>query len=130
VAEGIVTESDREFRQIILGRSPEVQRLALAARDLITELLPGVVEVVWITQGNAGYGTGPRKMSEQFAWILPASKHVAIAFPRGTSLPDPTGLLQGTGASIRNVRLTTLDDIRSPAVHELLESSIAELRSR
>jgi hypothetical protein len=127
MAEGVVTESDREFRLILKGRSGAVHELALAARRLMFDVLPEAVEVVWITQGNAGYGTGPRKMSDQFAWILPASGHVALAFPRGAHLDDPAGLLQGTGKSIRNVRLSTLDDVGSPELRQLVEQSLARL---
>ncbi len=29
--------------------------------------------------------------------LLPASRHVTIGFARGTQLPDPAGLLAGTG---------------------------------
>ena len=127
MAEGIVTDSDREFLRILEGRSSEVRELALAARRLMFEVLPGVVEVVWIAQRNAGYGTGPRKMSEQFAWILPAAGHVALAFPAGVHLDDPAGLLQGTGKSIRNVRLSTLDDVSTPELRRLVERALARL---
>jgi hypothetical protein len=130
MAEGVVTSSDREFLQILDGRSAAVHELALAARSLIFEVLPSAVEVVWLTQGNAGYGVGPRKMSDQFAWILPASRHVAIAFPEGAHLDDPAGLLQGTGASIRNVRLSSLDDVQKAEVWVLLEQALGRLRSR
>ena len=127
MAEGIVTSSDREFRELLAERSPEVSELALAARDLIAQAYPPVVEVVWLTQGTAGYGVGPRKMTDQFAWLLPASKHVALAIPFGAQLDDPDGLLGGTGASVRNVRLTTVSDIRSPALRRLLDRAIAHL---
>ena len=127
MAEGVVTESDREFRLILEGRSEAVHELAHAARRLMFDVLPEAVEVVWITQRNAGYGTGPRKMSDQFAWILPASGHVALAFPQGAHLDDPAGLLQGTGKSIRNVRLSTLDEVGSPELRQLVERSLARL---
>ena len=127
MAEGIMTRSDREFLQILEGRSTEVRDLALAARRLMFNVLPDAVEVVWLTQKNAGYGVGPRKMSDQFAWILPASGHVALAFPQGAHLDDPARLLQGTGTSIRNVRLTTLGDVGSPDLRRLIERSLARL---
>ena len=83
MAEGVITSSDREFREILERRSPEVSAIATAARDVVFELLPDVVEVVWVPQGNAGYGIGPKKMTDQFAWIVPASKHVALYWTGG-----------------------------------------------
>lgn len=124
MAEGIVTSSDREFREILSERTDEVRALALSARDLIFDVFPETVEVVWSQQRSAGYGTGPRKMSDQFAWILPAAKHVALAFPLGAELPDPEGLLQGTGARIRNVRLASPADVERPATRALLVASL------
>ena len=130
MAEGVVTESDREFREILERRPPAVREIATATRALLFDIMPELVEVVWLPQGNSGYGTGPKKMSEQFAWIVPASKHVALAFPRGASLADPDGLLQGTGAAVRNVRLRSPDDVAAPALRRLIDVAIADLRSR
>jgi hypothetical protein len=124
MAEGIITTSDAEFRGILEGRSADVSELALAARRLVFDVLPQTVEVVWPTQRTSGYGTGPRKMTDQFAWILPYERHVAMAFPYGVELDDPAGLLQGTGARIRNVRIETLDDVERPELRRLLEVAI------
>ena len=63
-------------------------------------------------------------MSDHFAWILPYERHVALAFPYGVELDDPAGLLQGTGARIRNVRIATLDDVARPELRRLLETAI------
>ena len=125
MAEGIITTSDAEFRGILEGRAADVAELALAARRLVFDVLPQTVEVVWPRQRTSGYGTGPRKMTDQFAWILPYERHVAMAFPYGVELDDPAALLQGTGAKIRNVRIETLDDVARPELRRLLEVAIA-----
>jgi len=38
-------------------------------RDLIIHVHPDVVGVPWPKQGIAGYGVGPKKMSEQFGFL-------------------------------------------------------------
>jgi hypothetical protein len=124
MAEGIITTTDAEFRDILAGRPQAVAEIALAARRLVFDVLPQTIEVVWPTQRTAGYGTGPRKTTDQFAWILPYDRHVAMAFPFGVELDDPAGLLQGTGARIRNVRLTSLDDVARPELRRLIETAI------
>ena len=129
MAEGVVTSSDAEFQQILERRAEPVREIALAARALMYEVYPATVEVVWVPQGNSGYGVGPKKMTQQFAWIVPASKHVALAIPFGASLDDPDGLLQGTGASVRNVRLSSVDDVANPALRRLLEQALARVVS-
>ena len=124
MAEGIITTTDAEFRGILEERSEEVTAIALAARRLVLDVLPQAIEVVWPTQRTSGYGTGPRKTTDQFAWLLPYAKHVAMAFPFGVELDDPSGLLQGTGARVRNVRLASLDDVARPELRRLIKTAI------
>lgn len=124
MAEGIITTNDTEFRGILEGRSADVAAIALAARRLVFDVLPQTIEVVWPKQRTSGYGTGPHKNTEQFAWLLPYERHVAMAFPYGVELEDPTGLLGGTGAKIRNVRLASLDDVARPELRRLIEVAI------
>ena len=47
--------------------------------------------------------------------------HVTFGFLRGTSLPDPAGLLQGTGKNVRHVKLRTAEDVKEPALRKLIE---------
>ena len=125
MAAGVVTTTSREFRATLEGRSEAVKQLALETRELIRELLPQVVEVVWPAQRSSGYGTGPKKNSEQFCWILAHDAHVALAFPFGVELDDPAGLLGGTGARVRNVRLDSIDDVRRPELRALITQAVA-----
>ncbi len=76
----------REFDTLIAGFDPAVQELARAARALIFDVLPQTVEVVWINQQTAGYGTGPKKMSEYFCWIAPYRSHIGLGFNYGSEL--------------------------------------------
>ncbi|MCS0498822.1 DUF1801 domain-containing protein [Protaetiibacter mangrovi] len=123
MAAGIITTSDRELREVLAASTPEVRELTLAARRLILDVLPQTVEVVWPAQRSAGYGTGPKKNSEQFVWLLPFAAHLAMAFPYGVELPDPAGLLGGTGARIRNVRIATAEDLARPELRALVEAA-------
>jgi len=49
--------------------------------------------------------------------------HVTFGFLRGTSLPDPEGLLEGTGKNLRHVKLRTAEDLQEPAVRKLIEAA-------
>ncbi|WP_341996177.1 DUF1801 domain-containing protein [Microbacterium sp. LWH7-1.2] len=124
MAAGIVTTDSAPFRETLEGRPDAVREIALAVRRLIFEVLPQTVEVVWPAQRSSGYGTGPKKNSEQFAWILAHAQHVALAFPYGAELDDPDGLLGGTGAKVRNVRVESLDAVARPELRALLERAI------
>jgi hypothetical protein len=114
----------KAFARMIAGRSPAIVELALRARGLVLDVLPEAYEIVWTTQKNAGYGTGPKKQSEHFCWISPATAHVTFGFNYGAELADPKGLLEGTGKLFRHVRLATLADVDRAAFRTLVRAAI------
>lgn len=133
-AAGSVNASGRDnvadFESVIAESSDHVQTLARAVRDLVYDVLPGTVEVVWTKQGSVGWGIGPKKYTEQFAYLMPFKNHVTLGFYRGGDLPDPDGLLPTAGGrqvggtlSMRSLKLTTLEEVRRPAVRELVAVS-------
>ncbi|MGW4843121.1 DUF1801 domain-containing protein [Nocardia brasiliensis] len=118
---GIVTTDAAVFAEMVGAYPPDIVQLAQAARQLIFDVLPQTVEVVWPKQRTAGYGTGPKKMSEQFCWLAPYNKHVVFGFYYGAELPDFTDLLEGTGAAMRHVKIRRADDLTNPALRQLVE---------
>ena len=111
------------FEAVIAPNSDSIKAIARAARALVIELLPAVHEVVWRQQRNVGYGTGPKKQTEHFCWISPASKHVTFGFNYGAELSDPKGLLDGTGKLFRHVKLASIDDVKQPALRALVKAA-------
>ena len=99
---------------------------AAAVRELVRRLHPDVVEVVWPHQGTIGWGVGPKKMSEHYAYLTIHSSHVNLGFYRGASLRDPERLLGGPGKQMRSMRLERAADVDRPAVAELLRAARAE----
>src|SRR3712207_8655803 len=83
------------FEERRAGSDPPVRALAEAARALVHDVLPRVVEIVWVHQGTVGWGTGPRKMTEHFCYLTLHRRHVNLGFYYGAELPDPHGLLGG-----------------------------------
>jgi hypothetical protein len=56
-------------------------------------------------------------------FFMVGKHHVTFGFLRGTSLPDPAGLLEGTGKNLRHVKLRTAEDVRTPALRKLIEAA-------
>jgi hypothetical protein len=118
----------------ILRESPDsVQEVARAVRDLVYDILPDTVEVVWSKQGSVGWGTGPKKFTEQFAYLMPFKRHITLGFYRGGELPDPAGLLPRSGGrqvsgtlSMRSLKLTSPAEVRRPALRALLEAATSQ----
>ena len=117
-----------EFEQIVAGADPPMRELARQTRALIRDVMPDVVEVVWLHQGLAGYGVGPKKMSEQFCYISIHKSHINLGFYYGSELPDPEGLLEGTGKLLRHSKIRTPEDLARPALRRLLEAASTHRR--
>ena len=122
--------NDAAFNGVIAASSAEIQGLARAVRDLVFDVLPETVEVVWPKQGSVGWGTGPKKFTEQFAYLMPFKHHLTLGFYRGAELPDPAGLLPSSGGrqvagslSMRSLKIASLEDGLRPTLRGLIEAA-------
>ena len=115
------------FAEIIADKSAVVQEIAFAARALLADVMPGITEVTWGRQKMSGYGIGPKKMSEHFCYIGPFKGHVNLGFFYGADLPDPEGLLAGTGDLLRHIKLRSVEEVGNPAVRALVVAASTHL---
>jgi site-specific recombinase XerD len=56
--------------------------------------------------------------------------HVNVGFFLGAELPDPNGLLEGTGKFMRHVKLRPGHDIDAPALERLIERAYLDMKAR
>src|ERR1700756_4874093 len=61
--------------------------------------------------------------------FMTGKEHVTFIFLRGAALPDPEGLLEGTGKSVRHVKVRTAADVKKPALKKLIVEA-AKLNKR
>jgi hypothetical protein len=52
--------------------------------------------------------------------FMVGKEHVTFAFMRGTALPDPEKLLEGTGKGVRHVKLRSVAEVKRPGVKKLI----------
>lgn len=103
--------------------TPSVREMALKTRDLVLSLFPDAVEQIDVPGKLLGYGWDTT-YAGTVCVIMPLKDSVNLGFARGTSLPDPEGLLEGTGRRAHHVKFKSLDEIDNPAVRALLEAAI------
>ncbi len=115
--------TEAAFEEILAGRSAETAKLARAARHLIRQVDPDVVEVPWPKQGVIGYGIGPKKYSQHYAYLALYGDQVNLGFNQGSELDDPAGLLGGSGKSFRHLRIGDLETLQQPELAELLRQA-------
>jgi hypothetical protein len=104
---------DASLDALLARVTPEVAALVTAADELVRRVDPDVVRVVWPHQRTIGYGVGPRKMSEHYAYLAAYDRHVNLGCNRGAHLDDG-GLLGGTGASMRSAVVRSVGDLADP----------------
>lgn len=65
-----------------------------------------------------------------FAYVDAFTAHVNVGFFRGAELPDPGGLLEGTGKFMRHVKLRPGSAVDATALMTLIETSYLDMKRR
>jgi hypothetical protein len=118
-----------EIESFLAGYNAQVRAITLSLRDLVLGVAPGAMEQIDMAARLLAYGFA-RTYKDTICVIMPLKAGVNLGFPRGTDLPDPAGLLIGTGKRARHVRLSSVEQVEAPAVRALLEAALALWRGR
>jgi len=65
-----------------------------------------------------------------FAYVGAYREHVNVGFFQGAELIDPCGLLEGTGKSMRHVKLRPEGEIDATALRLLIREAYADVKAR
>jgi hypothetical protein len=103
--------------------NPVVRPIVAAARELVISLWPDAIERIIGQDRMLRYGTGSR-MSDEVMYIAGFTSHANLGFVKGAQLPDPCGLLEGTGKGMRHVKLRSPEDLDRPGMRELVQAAV------
>ena len=100
-------------------RNAKLKPVADALRRLVKKTVPESREVInpWNIPMFDFHGP--------LCLLMLGKNHVTFGFPRGTSLTDPSGLLEGTGKNLRHVKLTLLEQVRDSNLRQLIQQAAA-----
>jgi hypothetical protein len=117
----------RQLASFISCFSPDIAKLTRAALSTMREYLPGAYELVY---DNAyalvvGFGPSPRPSEALFSVVV-YPKKVALCFLYGVHLPDPEGMLQGSGNRVRHIRIANATTLRQRSVLVLIAAALAD----
>lgn len=65
-----------------------------------------------------------------FAYVNAFKAHVNVGFFRGAELPDPDGLLVGTGKFMRHVKLRPDREVPAAALSSLIHTAYTDMKGR
>jgi hypothetical protein len=106
--------------------TPEVEHQARAALERMRLRLPGAWQLVYDNYNALAIAFGANdKLSGVVFSIALYPRWVSLFFARGVELPDPEGLLQGTGKGIRHIVLKDIALFDNPAVQALVAEALA-----
>jgi len=108
---------------LLAGHREDVAGVFLALRELVREVIPDATEQVDLPDRVLAFGFGPTggvRMSGVAVGLIPHSAHVNVQLFDGAELPDPSGIVEGTGKRIRHVKCRYLTDVERPALRAIL----------
>jgi len=118
-----------EVETFLAAYPQEVRDVAMAARALLAEALPGAEETLDESAKLLGYGYGPGYKGVVCTLLL-SKTGVKLGIARGSELPDPKQLMQGSGKVHRHVQLRTTVDLEQPGLKPLLKAALAAWKKR
>lgn len=107
---------------ILALHAPPIRDLAEQLRSIILSAVPDATEKAYPGWHAVGY-THPR--AGYFCAIFPHETIVRLALEWGVLLPDPSGLLTGSGSQVRYVECAPNAAIPVDAIRQLLLDCLA-----
>jgi hypothetical protein len=104
------------FEEMLEDHCADISALTRHLRDVMLRARPELTERVYRGWHGLGFHHPDRGY---LAAIFPGTDCVSVGFEHGADLPDPHGLLQGTGKRLRYLRFTP--DGSAPSHEHLVE---------
>jgi hypothetical protein len=99
-------------------KEAKVAEVAKGLRALMKKTVKGVKESVNPWKIPTFESNGP------MCFFMAGKKHVTFGFLRGAMLKDPAVLLEGTGKSLRHVKLRGVEDLKRPELRKLIGEAV------
>ena len=109
------------LQTFIARYSPELASQLRGARSRLRKAFPRGYELVYDNFNALVFAfSASKKQADLVLSIAAYPRWVSLFFANGARLPDPHGLLKGSGSRIRHVVLASASDLDSPAIRALI----------
>lgn len=110
--------------------APPMQAFIRGCRERLDARFPDAVQLVYDNYNFFVIGFGPSDRPSESVLSLACHKNgINLCFlQHGPDLPDPTKILRGSGNVVRNVRLSTPDDLDRADITALMDAELAVAR--
>ena len=120
-----IPPAEAQIEGFIARFDMENAALIRSARSLLWKQFPTAIEQVYDNYNFLAIGFCTTERTSDCLFSLAASaKGVSLSFYYGADLPDPHGILLGSGNQNRFLRLDSEARLRQPEVQELLAAAV------
>jgi hypothetical protein len=122
-----VPSPSAQLARFIAKFDQAIARLICECRGAMRKRFPTAYELVYDNYNFfvIGYSSSERP-SDCIASLAASSKGLVLSFYYGATVPDPSGILLGSGTQNRFVRIPTVTTLQQPAVDALLRAAAAQ----
>ena len=113
---------DADVHRLLAAQEPAMGELAGTLCTVILGLYPDAV--VTVDGNDIGFGATTGYKGLVFT-VSPHARHVTLGLAGGASLPDPAGILEGTGRVHRHLKLRVPGDLDRPEVRARMAAAVA-----
>jgi hypothetical protein len=115
---------DPQLLDYLLPYPETIARMALGLRELVLKEAPGAKEVLFRGYAVSIAFTFTERWTDAFCYVAAYKKHVNLGFHRGAELPDPKGVLEGTGKLMRHLPVRTPVELENPTLRRFVRLAL------
>jgi hypothetical protein len=121
---------EHQVRTFIAKFEPRHQSLIRAVRKALRRRFPTAYELAYDNYNFFVLGYGPtERPSDCIVSMAAGANGVGLCFIQGVRLPDPHGILLGSGTQTRFIRLPSADILARPEVETLIRAAMARSKT-
>ena len=118
-------DAEAQLKDFIDKFTPQVAALARELLHKMKARIPGATIMVHDNYNTLAIGFGPNERAGRAVLSLAVMpRWVTLCFLYGAGLPDPDGILNGSGSRVRHVRLHTPEAFDDPHVQDLVAAAL------
>jgi hypothetical protein len=109
----------RQIAAYIQRKNPAMREITDCLRQLMKKTVPKSRELL------NPWGIPTFEWRGAIGYIMVGKRHVTFGFARGSELPDPAMLLEGTGENLRHVKLRDKAQLLDANLRDLILSAVS-----
>jgi hypothetical protein len=120
----IPADIEADVDRLLAEHSPELQAIERALRATIRREVPDAVEQVDFANKLIAFGRSMKMRGLLFA-IIAHTSWVNLQLADGVDLPDPNGIIEGSGKRIRHIKVRSADAASSEPIVAAIRAQLA-----